>query len=113
MQNPEWCKEIRSCSGDSEVKIMDKAKASKGELFLRQTISAVLLAGMIILFIGVYYCVIKAGIPCQDPPLELQVQYAVNMGIGEILVKNGFLICICGGIARLIFQLAWRKGQKK
>ena len=78
MQNPEWCKEIRSCSGDSEVKIMD-----------------------------------KAGIPCQDPPLELQVQYAVNMGIGEILVKNGFLICICGGIARLIFQLAWRKGQKK
>lgn len=92
---------------------MDKAKASEGELFLRQTINAVLLAGMIILFIGVYYCVIKAGIPCQDPPLELQVQYAVNMGIGEILVKNGFLICICGGIARLIFQLAWRKGQKK
>lgn len=26
-----------------------------------------------ILFIGIYNCVIKTGIPYQDPPLELQI----------------------------------------
>lgn len=92
---------------------MDSTKATKSESYLRQTINAILLAGIIILFIGAYYCVIKAGIPYQDPPLELQIQYAINMGIGEMLVKDGFLISICGGIARLLFKLVVQKRQKK
>lgn len=92
---------------------MDNTKATKSESYLCQTINAILLAGIIILFIGAYYCVIKAGIPYQDPPLELQIQYAVNMGIGGILVKDGFLISICGGIARLLFKLAVKKKQKQ
>ena len=41
--------------------------------------NSAILAGVIIFFIGAYYCVIKAGIPFQDPPLELQIQYAVHM----------------------------------
>jgi len=92
---------------------MDNRKTTKGESCLCQIINAVLLAGMIIFFIGAYYCVIKAGIPYQDPPPELQIQYAVNMGIGEILVKDGFLISICGGTARLLLKLAGKKRQKK
>ncbi len=92
---------------------MSDKKPTKSGSYLCQTINAILLAGVIILFIGIYYCVIKAGLPCQDPPLELQIQYAINMGIGEILVKDGFLISICGGIARLLFKLAWKKRQKK
>lgn len=79
---------------------MDYTKI-KSELYLRQTSNAILLAGIIILFIGVSYWIIKAGILYQNPPLELQIPYAINMGIGDILVKDGFLISICGGIARL------------
>ncbi len=92
---------------------MGNTKAAKSESYLRQAVNAILLAGIIILFIGVYYCVIKAGIPYQDPPLELQIQYAINMGIGEILVRDGFLISICGGITRLIFKLVVKKRQKQ
>ncbi len=92
---------------------MDNTKKTKMESYLRQIINAILLAGIFILFTGAYYCVIKAGIPSQDPPLELQIQYAINMGIGEILVKDGFLISICGGIARLLFRLAVKKRQEK
>ena len=92
---------------------MDGTKPTKSGSYLCQAINAIVFAGVIILFIGIYYCAIKAGIPYQDPPLELQIQYAVNMGIGEILVKDGFLISICGGIARLLFTLAWKKRQKK
>lgn len=88
---------------------MDYTKLTKNESYLCQTTNAVLLAGMIILLIGVYYCVIKAGIPCQDPPMELQIQYAINMGIGEMLVKDGFLIFTCGGIARFFLKLVLKK----
>ena len=38
---------------------------------LRTWSSAVLLAGCIVFAVGAYYEVIKAGIPYQDPPLEL------------------------------------------
>ena len=50
---------------------------------LRTWSSAMLLAGCIVFAVGVYYEMIKAGIPYQDPPPALQIQYAVNMGIGE------------------------------
>lgn len=83
---------------------MDNMKITKFTDCFRQIINAVILAGIIILCTGMYYCVIKAGIPYQDPPLELQIQYAVNMGIGSILVVEGFLISICGGIVRCLFR---------
>lgn len=75
---------------------------------LCQLINAVILAGVIIFFIGAYYCMIKAGIPYQDPPLEVQIKYAVNMGIGETLVKNGFAIVLYSGIVRLIAWLVFK-----
>jgi len=80
---------------------MNNTKTTKSKSALRQALNAAVLAGMLILFIGAYYCVVKAGIPPQDPPPEVQIQYAINMGIGETLVKDGVLICVCGGIARL------------
>ena len=83
---------------------MDNMKITKFTDCFRQIINAVILAGIIILCTGMYYCVIKAGIPYQDPPLELQIRYAVDMGIGSILVREGFLISICGGIVRCLFR---------
>ena len=85
----------------------------KTKHYLNFAISSIILAGIILLVIGLYYSMIKAGITYQDPPLELQIQYAINMGIGEILSKNGFLIAICGGVIRLLLGLIWRKCQQK
>ena len=92
---------------------MDNMKETKSESYLRLTLNAAILAGIIILFTGLYYCVIKAGIPYQDPPLEVQIRDAINMGIGGILVKEGFLISICGGIARWLFKWVLKKKQKQ
>ena len=86
---------------------------TKTETYLSQMTGAMVLAGILIFFIGVYYCVVKAGIPCQDPPLELRIQYAIHMGIGEILVKDGFLILLAGGAGRLLLKVVLRKRQKK
>ena len=81
----------------------------KTENILCRTVNSVILAGVIVLFIGLYYSVIKAGIPYQDPPLELQIEYAINMGIGDTLVGKGFLIAVCGGVIRLILGLILKK----
>lgn len=75
--------------------------------------NSVILAGVIILLIGLYYSVIKAGIPYQDPPMELQINYAINMRIGKILMGKGLLIATCGGIIRLILGLILKKQRRK
>ena len=67
-------------------------------------INAVIIAGIIILFIGLYYSIIKAGIPYQDPPLDLWIQYEVNMRIGEVLMGSGFKIIICSSIIRFVLN---------
>lgn len=70
-----------------------------------QVINAGIIAGIIILFIGLYYFMIKAGIPYQEPPLDLWIQYQVNAGIGERLMEIGFKVAMCSGVVR--FLLRW------
>lgn len=67
-----------------------------------QICNGAILSGVIILLIGLYYYVIKAGIPYQDPTLELQIQYAVNLEIGNVLLKTGAVIFLFSGILRLL-----------
>ncbi len=84
--------------------------------YLQLTINAVILAGIILFVIGLYYSMIKAGIPYQDPTLEMQIQYTIDLRIGEILMGNGFRIAICGGVIRLVckvIELIREKHQRK
>ena len=80
---------------------------------LNRLADAVLLAGAIVCLIGLYYWIVKAGIPYQDPPLELQIQYAVNETIGETLLANGFWVLLGGGALRLLLWLTGRKRPQK
>lgn len=74
---------------------------------------AVLMAGVIVLLIGLYYWIVKAGIPYQDPPLELQIRYAVNETIGETLLTDGFGVLLGGAALRLLLWLTERKHPKR
>ena len=67
--------------------------------------TGLIIAGVIVFLAGMYYLVIKAGIPYQDAPQELQIRYAVNMGIGEGLAGIGLLIGGCGLVGRIVFLL--------
>ena len=81
--------------------------------YFKRIFDSVILAGVIILLIGLCYVVVKAGIPYQDPPLELQIKYAVNMGIGEELTKDGFWIIVFGGVVRVLIGLIWKRKDKQ
>lgn len=81
----------------------------KMKYYLRLTINSVILAGILLCLMGFYYSMIKAGIPYQDPTPELQMQYAIHEGIGRILLKNGSLTILCGGIVRLLLAVKARR----
>lgn len=81
--------------------------------YICQVTNSVIIAGIIILFIGLYYSMIKAGIPYQDPPLDLWIQYETNAETGSVLMGSGFKIAICSSIIRFILKLVWKKCQKK
>ena len=70
-----------------------------------------LIAGGTILGIGFYYVTAKAGIPYQDPPVELQIQYAVDMGVGNELLKIGAVLVCVSIVGRLIIRII-QKSQK-
>lgn len=79
--------------------------SDKAKRILCRITNSVVIAGVIILLIGLYYSIIKAGIPYQDPPLELQIEYAVNQGVGKVLTGTGLLTALCGSVVRLAL---WR-----
>lgn len=79
---------------------------------LCQLVNSVIFAGGIVFFIGLYYWIVKAGIPYQDPPLELQIQYAVNLTIGETLLSAGFWIMVVSGVVRVVLGVLRKKPQK-
>lgn len=69
---------------------------------LKKIFLALLFAGLILVFIGLYYMVIKAGIPFQDAPPELQMRYERDMQIGGALVKYGFVVLVAGFAGRIV-----------
>ena len=76
---------------------------------IKSILNGVIISGIIIFIIGLYYLIIKSGIPYQDPTEELRLQYAINMGIGETLIANGLLVFILGLIGRIIAFVLERK----
>ena len=77
--------------------------------FIKNLINSFIISGIIVLLIGVYYLMIKAGIPYQDPPPELQIAYSVNEGIGSVLCKTGFIVTVISVILRVVFGVITKK----
>ena len=66
--------------------------------------SAMLLAGVMILLLSLYYLAVKAGIPYQDPTPEMQLRYAIDQGVGTALLRLGGVLTAVGAALRLIFK---------
>ena len=72
-------------------------RASKNIIaFCKRLLGSAAIAGVIVAFVGFYYVAIRAGIPYQDPPLELQIEYGIYMEVGVTLMAVGsvsFFVC--------------------
>lgn len=71
----------------------------------RKPLKYVALLGSIVIVIGLYFLMIKAGIPYQDPTQEMIEQYNRDTRIGEVFTLIGICIegiCILGFLAGVI-----------
>jgi hypothetical protein len=64
--------------------------------------SGFVVAGLINILLGLFYWIIKAGIPYQDPTLEMQINYAANMRVGDILIVIGAILFIIGILGKIV-----------
>ena len=69
----------------------------------------IIAVGVIILFTGLYYLIIKAGIPYQDATFEMQILYAKNMYIGDSLTTIGFITIVLGIVGRITTGIIEKK----
>ena len=74
---------------------------TRGLRLCKSLFNGLIIAGIIILGVSLYYLIIKAGIPYQDPTEELRIKYAVNMGIGDELFKVGLITLVIGALSRI------------
>ena len=72
-------------------------------------LNVLIIAGALAFMVGLYYLMIKAGIPAQDPTPEMKAQYAQNMLIGDSLVLSGFLTSLTASIPRIIIGIVSRR----
>lgn len=82
---------------------------SKASSILRHLGDAALLGGLVVAVIGLYHIVIRAGIPYQDPTVEMRLRYAIALGTGRALLGTGLALAAGGGVLRLILKLIPKK----
>lgn len=72
---------------------------------LKQFSLSAIISAIVILCTGLFYLIVKSGIPYQDPTLAMQIQYSVNMGIGKELSRIGLCMAITGAILRISLEI--------
>ena len=63
-----------------------------------------LISGILSALMGAYYLFAKAGLPLQDPPQALKIQYAINFGVGEKMFMLGLTCLFIGCVG---YTIAW------
>lgn len=58
-----------------------------------------LISGILSALMGAYYLFAKAGLPLQDPPLALKIQYEIDFGVGEKMLMLGLTSCLSAALA--------------
>ena len=68
----------------------------------RNLAAGALLAGGILALLGLYYSVVKAGIPYQDAPQELYIQWRAWHEMGSLCLKWGAGLLAAGVLLRVL-----------
>lgn len=74
--------------------------------------AAAIVAGFVSIFAGLYYLLIRAGIPYQDPPVEAQIRYAIAYGTGVELLKTGAVVGMAGIVVSAISRIVERRRER-
>lgn len=71
---------------------------------LKRLLGGLALAGAIILIFGLYFWLIRAGLPYQDPTPEMSFEWNVNYRVGEMLTLIGAVSFVAGLIGKRVLK---------
>ncbi len=71
---------------------------------LKRLLDGLALTGAIILVFGLYFLLIRAGLPCQDPTPEMSFEWNVNSRVGEVLTLLGAVSFAAGFVGKRILR---------
>ena len=77
---------------------------NKAAQIIKNLSQGFLISGILSALMGAYYLFAKAGLPLQDPPLALKIQYEIDFGVGEIMLMLGLTCLFIGCIG---YTVAW------
>lgn len=84
---------------------------NKAAQIIKNLSQGFLISGILSALMGAYYLFAKAGLPLQDPPLALKIQYEINFGVGEKMFLLG-LTCLFVGCIGYIIAWIYSKTEK-
>lgn len=67
----------------------------------KKIVQVMAVSGGILVIAGLYFTMVKAGLPYQDPTPEMVAQYECDMGIGMVLLLAG----LGTGIFSLVYSV--------
>ena len=77
---------------------------NKAAQIIKNLSQGFLISGILSALMGAYYLFAKAGLPLQDPPLALKIQYEINFGVGEKMFMLGLTCLFIGCVG---YTVAW------
>ena len=77
---------------------------------LRLFCAAVLLAGVVLLLVGLNFILVKAGIPYQDPTPEMTLRWTAYFQAGTITLRWAIGLLAAGGLGRVLTHLIGKRG---
>lgn len=77
---------------------------NKAAQIIKNLSQGFLISGILSALMGAYYLFAKAGLPLQDPPLALKIQYEIDFGVGEKMFMLGLTCLFIGCVG---YTIAW------
>lgn len=71
-----------------------------------------IIVGIVLMLTGLYFSIIKAGIPYQDPTPEMVKEYARSQYIGLISFRCGLAIEILAGIGLVVTRILKKRNAR-
>lgn len=76
---------------------------------LKKLFEVTLGAGIVVLVIGLYFWLVGAGIPYQDPTTKMIIRYMANALAGTMCIKCGAVLSAAGLGGGIIVRMIKRK----
>ena len=76
---------------------------------LKTIFYSIILSGIFVFVIGVYFAVIKAGLPYQDPTTEMTIRWMAYNTAGEACALFGIVIFLVGFVGWFVHKFVKRK----